>query len=115
VGEPDLLRNMLENLIRNALRFTPEDGRVVVRAEVRGDRAVVRVVDEGPGIPEDQLGRIFERFSQADNQSVGTKGHGLGLAIAQEIARLHGGEISVRNGERGGCVFSVHLPLEMQG
>lgn len=112
VGEPDLLRNMLENLIRNALRFTPEGGRVVVGAEVRVDLAVLRVVDEGPGIPEEQLGRIFERFTQADNQSGRTKGHGLGLAIALEIARLHGGEISARNREWGGCVFSVQLPLE---
>lgn len=112
-GEPELLRNMVENLVRNALRFTPGGGRVVVRADVVDDRAVVRVIDEGPGIPDDQIGRIFERFSQADNQSKGAHGHGLGLAIAQEIAVLHHGVIFAANREPRGCVFSVRLPLCM--
>lgn len=115
VGEPELLRNMIENIVRNALRFTPEGRRVVARAELLADRAIVRVIDEGPGIPAEQIGRIFERFTQADNQARGSNGHGLGLAISQEIAVLHGGKIMARNRSGGGCEFWVYLPLDPSG
>ncbi len=111
-GDPDLLRTMLDNLIRNAIRFTPPGRRVDVRPEIRDGWLYVRVRDEGPGIPCDQIATVFNRFRQADNQRSGRgTGHGLGLAIAQGIAELHGGSISAANAEAGGCVFEVRLPL----
>lgn len=113
-GDPDLLRTMLDNLIRNAIRFTPPGKRVSVRPEIQGGWLHVRVQDQGPGIPCDQIGSVFDRFRQAKNQQNGRAGgHGLGLAIAQGIAELHGGRIGVENGDEGGCVFEVRLPLSL--
>lgn len=111
-GEPELLRTMLDNLIRNAIRFTPAGKRVDVSLEIEGQRVCVRVKDQGPGIPCDQIGSVFDRFRQAENQQNGRMGgYGLGLAIAQGIAELHGGRITVENNTDGGCLFRVRLPL----
>ena len=115
-GDPELLRTMLDNLIRNAIRFTPPGKLVDVRMEIQGGWLHVRVVDQGPGIPCDKVGAVFDRFRQGSNQQNGRAGgHGLGLAIAQGIAELHGGRIGVSDGEGGGCVFEVRLPLSGRG
>jgi signal transduction histidine kinase len=115
-GDPELLRTMLDNLIRNAIRFTPPGKLVDVRMEIQGGWLHVRVVDQGPGIPCDQMRAVFDRFRQGSNQQNGRAGgHGLGLAIAQGIAELHGGRIGVLDGEGGGCVFEVRLPLSGRG
>ncbi|MCH8507748.1 MAG: HAMP domain-containing histidine kinase [Phycisphaerales bacterium] len=117
-GEPQLLRTMLENLVRNAIRFTPKGGRVTMRVTVEEGRGVLSVTDEGPGIPESEIGSLFERFKQGTNQRPAQAGrdagHGLGLSIAQGIAELHGGRIRANNLEVGGCVFRVCLPLAGQ-
>lgn len=112
LGEPQLLRTMLENLIRNAIRFTPGGGVVRVRVDVSGGWGTIRVLDEGPGIPDSEIGSVFDRFKQAANQS-GARGggHGLGLSIAQSIAELHGGRIYAKNLDSGGCEFRVSLRL----
>lgn len=113
-GDPELLRTMLDNLIRNAIRFTPPGKRVNVVPSIEGSWLHVHVVDQGPGIPCDQIGSVFNRYRQGDTQVAGRGGgHGLGLAIAQGIAELHGGRITVENKDDAdeGCAFEVRLPL----
>jgi len=110
-GDPDLLRTMLDNLVRNAVRFSPKHATVTIRAEIEGDDACIRVRDEGPGIPDEILQAVFNRFAQAKREHKRGRGHGLGLEIAQGIAELHGGDISVRNPADGGCEFTICLPV----
>jgi signal transduction histidine kinase len=112
-GEPELLRTMVDNLVRNAIRFSPPAGVVRVRAELpddASDRVTIAITDRGPGIPADRLRTIFDRFSQAPTQRQG-RGHGLGLTIALGIAELHGGTIAAENSIGGGCRFAAVLPL----
>ncbi len=122
-GDPELLRTMLDNLIRNAIRFTQPGGRVVAAVGLVPGGVEVSVLDEGPGIPEGQIDTVFDRFAQAANQDGRAgggrgggvnrpqNGHGLGLAIARGIAEMHGGSIAAENRATGGCVFRVRLPI----
>ncbi len=109
-GDPDLLRTMLDNLLRNAIRFSPEHGRVEVSLSCDADSIRIVTTDHGPGIPADKLETIFDRFSQAHDGPRYQRGHGLGLAIAQGIAELHGGIITASNRIDAGCEFVVQLP-----
>lgn len=109
-GDPELLTTMLDNLIRNAIRFSPRHGVVRVDLACNDTTLFVRVADEGPGIPADKLPTVFDRFSQAGNEQRTGRGHGLGLSIAMGIAELHNGTITVRNLEKAGCEFIVELP-----
>lgn len=115
VGDPRLLCTLFENLIRNAIRFSPIDGRVLIEPGLDGGAAVVRVSDEGPGIPPERLETIFDRFAQLEHGQRTGRGHGLGLAIAQGIAELHGGRVCATNREEGGACFVVRLPLAGEG
>ena len=108
-GDPDLLRTMLDNLVRNAIRFSPRGGLVDVHADADDEQIRIRVRDRGPGIPEEIIDTIFDRFAQARQEYRRGRGHGLGLEIAKGIAELHAGDIAVRNLEDG-CVFTVVLP-----
>jgi signal transduction histidine kinase len=111
-GEPELLRTMLDNLIRNAIRFSPVGSSVSVLTAITDDDFVeIAVRDHGPGIPEERLANVFDRFAQAGSQPRSGRGHGLGLAIALGIAELHRGSIRVRNLDVGGCEFTVSLPV----
>ena len=112
-GDRELLTTMLDNLIRNACRFSPAGGVVSVSATpVEKHRVRLDVSDNGPGVPPMMLEKIFERFVQADiSEPAGRRGSGIGLAIAQGIAELHGGSIAVANRAEGGCTFSIELPL----
>ena len=109
---------IIANLLSNALKFTPTGGTVVVRAETaraeaEPDGVAFTVEDDGPGIPEDQLERIFDRFHQVDASSSREHGGtGLGLALARELARLHGGNITVRSRLGAGAAFRVELPRD---
>lgn len=109
-GDHALLRTMLDNLIVNAIRFSPDGERVRILMERAGDEVLIRVRDHGPGIPEDKLEEIFDRFTRAHEERTQGRGYGLGLQIAQGIAELHGGEITAHNREGGGCEFVVSLP-----
>lgn len=110
-GVPDLLRTMLDNLVRNAIRFSPANGRVEVGALRQGGKVRIVVRDHGPGIPPEMIDKVFDRFAQASSEERRGRGHGLGLEIAQGIAELHGGSIKAENCEDRGCRFTVTLPV----
>ena len=110
IGDPNLLRQMVGNLVDNAIKFS-ERGRIEVRVGERGGSAWVEVADAGPGIAAPELAHIFDRFYRADKaRSREVPGTGLGLAIVRSIARVHDGEASARNAPGGGAVFRVNLP-----
>ena len=111
-GDEPKLTQVFYNLIDNAIKYTPRGGRIKVEAVRTGKRAVIRIVDNGIGIPaEDQI-HIFERFYRVDKaRSRATGGTGLGLSIVKQIVTLHQGEISVVSTEGEGSTFVVELPL----
>jgi two-component system, OmpR family, sensor kinase len=111
LGDQNHLRQAIANLVTNALRHTPAGTPIEVSAHVAGDRAVVAVRDHGPGLDEEALAHVFDRFWQADRARVG-KGAGLGLAIVAGIAAEHGGGATVANAPGGGAVFTLRLPLD---
>jgi two-component system sensor histidine kinase CiaH len=111
LGDRDQLRQVLVILLDNAVRYTPEGGRIHVQARPDGREALLTVHDTGIGIPEAALERVFERFYRADearNRQSG--GVGLGLAIARELVTRHGGRISVTSTEGAGSTFEIRLP-----
>lgn len=108
-GDPVRLRQVLENLLSNALRFTPEGATVAVRLAAVGSEAVLEVVDSGPGIPEDELPRVFDRFFRG--RRARANGSGIGLAVVSELVRAHGGGVRAGNQPGRGAVFTVTLPL----
>jgi two-component system sensor histidine kinase TctE len=97
-GNPLLLREMIVNLIDNAVKYTPEGGRVTVRTRTT-DFALLEVEDDGPGIPDNERDLIFERFYRVLGNEV--PGSGLGLAIVREIAELHRGSVQLKPGPGG--------------
>ena len=111
-GDGDRLVQLFSNLLDNALKHTPAAGRVTVTAGKSDDQIVVAVADTGPGIPPDQLSRIFERFYQVDKSRARsrTQGVGLGLAICKELAEAHDGRITAESVVGVGSRFSVTLP-----
>jgi signal transduction histidine kinase len=110
-GDPERVHQVVANLLENAVRFTPRGGKVEVRAH-RSDRGVmIEVLDEGPGIPEADRTRVFNRFERLDAaRSSSGGGAGLGLAIARWIVDLHGGEIRPETRDPHGCRMVVTLP-----
>jgi heavy metal sensor kinase len=114
IGDRDRLKQLMINLVSNALKFTPEGGRVTVGLARKNGWARLTISDTGPGIPPEDLPHIFDRFYRVDKARTRSQGGaGLGLAIAQRIAHIHGGRIeAVSEGVPGaGTTFSVWLPL----
>ena len=109
-GDSELLVSMVSNLVRNAIRFSPPGESVVVAVDRVESEVRIAVRDRGPGIPADQLPRLFERFYQVPGVER-PAGSGLGLSIAQGVAKLHKGRIGVANRLGGGCAFEVILGL----
>lgn len=110
-GNADAIKQLLWILVDNAFKHTGEDGRIELRLG-NGNRAVkLAVADDGPGIPSEDLERIFERFYQSDVARSG-QGTGLGLAIARWIAQEHGGRVYAANNPRGGAAFTVEFPAD---
>ncbi len=113
-GDPERLHQVITNLLSNAGRYSPEDEpiRITVRA---GDSQVSMVVeDRGPGIPPEELDRVFDRYHRADDQVARSRGFGLGLAISKWIVDMHSGTITASNGRETGCVMTVELPAGNQ-
>ena len=108
-GNADALKQLLWILVDNAMKHTPEGGRIRMRLATSEMTAEMAVADDGPGIAGEDLERIFERFYQADTARSGD-GTGLGLAIARWIAEEHGGRVFAGNNPEGGAVFTVELP-----
>jgi two-component system phosphate regulon sensor histidine kinase PhoR len=110
-GGANNLRRVLDNLLGNALKFTPEGGIVSLRAFEQDDRVMMQVSDTGIGIPADQLERVFERFYQVDGSARRKYGGaGLGLALVKDIVEAYGGEVLVDSEVDEGSTFTVALP-----
>jgi signal transduction histidine kinase len=110
--DPIRLEQMLTNLLTNALRYTPQSGQIEVEINQLPKFARLTVRDTGPGIPQDALPFIFERFYRADkSRSRAEGGSGLGLAITRNLARAHGGDLTATNHASGGALFTLTLPL----
>jgi len=110
--DADKLEKILSNLLSNAFKFTPKDGRIVVRAKVEGDMLMLSVEDTGIGIPSDQVNIIFERFYQIDNShSWLQEGAGIGLSLVKELTELHGGNIGMESQVGRGAIFIITLPI----
>lgn len=108
--DPERVSQVLVNLLDNALKFTPEQGRVTVELATEGEMAVVRVRDTGPGIPAEELERVFERFFKGD-RARHSAGSGLGLAIVKHLVQLHAGRVWAESPPEGGAVVGFTLPL----
>ena len=112
-GDPMRLAQVVANLLTNAAKYTPKDGRISVRAAREGDRVVLAVRDNGAGIPRELLPQVFDLFVQGKRTSDRRDGGlGLGLALVDNLVRLHGGEVSATSeGPGTGSTFTVRLPL----
>ena len=110
LGDADRLRQVVDNLLHNAALHTPEGTRVDVSVGVAGERAVLQVRDDGPGLEPEQAARVFDRFYRGRRAPVG-EGSGLGLAIVAALAQAHGGSASVESMPGAGATFTVELPL----
>lgn len=109
-GHALLLERAVDNLLSNAIKFSPEGGEVRLDVHAEAGQAQLSVRDRGPGVPPGELAALFRPFFRGSN-AAHAEGHGLGLAIAQRVAKVHGGEILARNGEGGGLEVRLRLPL----
>jgi signal transduction histidine kinase/DNA-binding response OmpR family regulator len=110
--DPERFDKVLYNLLSNAMKFTPDDGRITVTVAAASDRCILTVRDTGIGIRADQLPVLFERFRQAEGSANRThEGTGLGLALVKELVALHGGSVAVESIYGAGTTFTVSLPM----
>jgi len=112
LGEPDLLARAIENVVRNAIKHSPEGGTIVVEAGVAGGQLRIEVLDRGPGVAPTDLATIFQPFFRSSGTEKDVEGHGLGLAIAQHVVQQHGGTIAAHNRDGGGLRVEIVLPLD---
>ncbi|WP_319449675.1 MULTISPECIES: HAMP domain-containing sensor histidine kinase [unclassified Mycobacterium] len=111
LGDEARLRQVMGNLVANAVQHTPETAGIAVRVGTREDDAILEVCDQGPGMSQDDAHRVFERFYRADSSRArASGGTGLGLSIVDSLVFAHGGTVSVTTAPGEGCRFTVHLP-----
>jgi len=112
-GDPVALRRLFENLIENARRYG--GGRIAVRVLTAGDGREIRIEDDGPGLPADQLEAVFQPFLRGEaSRNRATGGTGLGLGIAKSIARAHGATLRLENRPEGGLAAIVRFPAHLR-
>jgi two-component system phosphate regulon sensor histidine kinase PhoR len=110
-GDSTKMHDALRNLIENAVNYSTVGARIELEAHTDGERVLLSVGDYGPGIPEADLGRVFERFYRVDtSRTRDPGGTGLGLSIVRHLVELHGGRVSAANRAEGGAVFTISLP-----
>jgi signal transduction histidine kinase len=109
-GDPERIQQILINILANAVKFTPEGGRVTLSADPSPDFVHLRVKDSGPGIPREMQSLVFEPFRQLSERPLGSDGVGLGLAISRTLARASGGDVTVQSELGEGATFTVSLP-----
>jgi signal transduction histidine kinase len=114
-ADAERLQRVLENLVSNAIKYSPGGGAVEVSMDVDGEHAVLRVRDHGIGIAADVVPRIFDRSYRAPDAGRHAPGLGLGLSIAAEVVHRHGGTITAVAAQSGGTVFEVRLPISPTG
>jgi signal transduction histidine kinase len=115
-GNSVLLSRAFGNFLDNAIKYTPEEGRVRVTMDEKDNQAVISVIDNGPGIKSKDLPRVFEKFFRARAETGDeVPGTGLGLAIAKTITEQHGGEVWVESEPDSGSIFTMVLPLLKNG
>jgi two-component system OmpR family sensor kinase/two-component system sensor histidine kinase BaeS len=111
--DPQRVEQIINNLLSNALRYTPDGGAIQIGIELQSRAMLVNIHDSGPGIPAEALPHVFERFYRVDrSRSRSEGGSGLGLAIARHLAEAHGGALIASNHPRGGALFTLSLPLD---
>jgi len=108
VADRPRLETALDSLVENAVRYTEEGGRIELAAFLDKESVVIEVRDDGPGIPDEELGYIFESFRSGASRG----GTGIGLAIVKTIVEAHGGAVSVENVPGGGACFRLRLPTQ---
>lgn len=113
-GDPTRLRQVVANLVDNAVKYTPAGGKVTLAAETRENRVFISVRDTGPGIPAEEQDKIWQRLYRGDH-SRSQRGLGLGLAMVKALVEAHGGRVTVANQPAGGAAFTVELPEAAQG
>jgi len=114
LGDENKIRSMVSNLVNNAIKFTPDNGHITVSAKMSNNELVIKVTDNGMGIPREDLPKIFSRFYRVHRPGKEIQGTGLGLAIVKEIVIRHDGRIEVESEIDKGSTFMVYLPVASQ-
>lgn len=114
--DPDLMNQVLQNLISNAIRYAPEKSKITLITRKENQEVLLQVQDEGSGIAPEDLPHVFDYFYRGDpSRNRHSGGTGIGLSLVKYYSEAHGGRVAVQNGEQGGAVFSVYLPAENKG
>ena len=111
-GDRSRLKQVVVNLLDNAIKYTPENGRISLTVRAENRSALLEVTDNGPGVPESALPHLFKRFYRAaECRSHDVDGAGLGLSIVHSICAAHGGNVNINNNAPAGCRVTVRLPV----
>ena len=111
--DEDMFRHIIVNLLSNAIKYSPEGSKIILRLSKQQSDLIFEVIDQGIGIPEEDIPRLFEPFHRAQNVG-STKGSGIGLSIVRELISAHGGQISCESNLGVGTTFTVTIPLNTE-
>ena len=110
-ADPTRLAQVFDNIINNSIKYAPSSP-LTITLDRSGEQACLSIQDRGPGIPRDQLDKIFHRFYRVPSQNTSVRGSGLGLFICRQIIQAHNGEIEVESDAGAGATFRIYLPLK---